>query len=125
MKSIILAAVLAASPAVAGQPISESLLECAALFDSSNRWFPERASSPKARKIQAVTDALLGEAERVAQEEGRREVVAYMTQVWHAKQDSWDARGKFYMFTDDGQDWFAYCASLARHRGLDLSAAAD
>lgn len=119
-----LAASTAAGPATAGQPISESLVECAALFESSNRWFPDRRTTAKGRSLRAASGALLDEAAVAAREEGRREIDAYLARTLAAKQASWDGKGMLHLLTEDGREWFKYCGSLARHRGLDLQAIA-
>ena len=117
---ILLAAVLS-TPAAASQPISESLVECAALYDMSNRAFPERRETPDGERLENARAELLDAALGRAQEEGRSDAQGYVAELLPLKEAGWDAKGVQYVFTQDFRDWMGYCRSVSEHLGVDLT----
>lgn len=111
-----------ASPgaAHAGQPISESLVDCATLVTLSNRAFPDRLNTSKGRALDRAGRRLLDAARDQARAEGRADVRAHVAALAIAKAETWDAKGTAYVFTQDFRDWMSYCRSLSNHMDIAL-----
>ncbi|MRU14186.1 hypothetical protein FDP25_01965 [Roseovarius sp. A21] len=116
-----LAMTLSATPLQAGQPISESLVDCAMLFTITNRAEPERANHGKGYALDRAKDKLLVAAQARAHQEGRGNAERYVSDLASAKAEKWDAKGMRYIMTQDYRDWIGYCASLIDHLGLELT----
>ena len=107
-----------AVPAGAGQPISESFVECAQLYDMLNRAEPARRGTEKGAMLEYAAAQLMRGAPNEA--EGRQGVGAYLDEMATTKAEKWDAKGLGYVMIQDARDWFANCRSLARDRGIAL-----
>ena len=119
MKRLILAMCLAVPTSVsAGQPVSESLVQCAQLFDTSNRMHPGHRTSGNGQKLAALSTRFMDAAAREAKREGRASVRPYLRSHAAKKAAYWDAKGEAYVFTDDFQDWAKYCRRLGKDRGV-------
>ncbi|MBU3258467.1 hypothetical protein KPG71_00420 [Roseovarius sp. PS-C2] len=118
---VVLALALAATPLQAGQPISESLVDCAMLFMITNRAEPARANHGKGYALDRAKDKLLIAAQSRAHQEGRDDAERYVADLAGAKAEKWDAKGARYIMTQDYRDWIGYCASLIDHLGLELT----
>lgn len=117
---VVLAMALAATPLRAGQPISESLIDCAMLFTITNRAEPDRANHGKGYALDRAKDEMLIAAQARARQEGRDDAARYVADLATAKADKWDAKGMRYVLTQDYRDWMGYCASLIDHLDLEL-----
>ncbi len=115
-----LCAALGPVRADAGQPISESLVDCAALFTISNRAFPERSDAGKGRVLEQFRETLLAAAELRARSEGRKDPSGYVCELEAEKDALWDARGAFFVFSEEYRDWARYCRALSDHLGIAL-----
>ena len=114
--------ILAATPVQAGQPISESLVDCGTLFDLSNRAFPERRETEKGASLAHASDQFLTAAREQARAEGRASPERYVEDMIGTKEENWDGKGLSYVFSQDFRDWIQYCRSLSDHLGVDLTA---
>ena len=116
-------AILTISPVTlsvhAKQPISESLIDCAALFTISTRAFPERESA-KSRALRNAALKLADAANERAASEGRVKPDEYVRNLLREKQTKWDGRGVDFIFSEEFRDWASYCRSLSKHLGLSL-----
>ncbi|MCV2866011.1 hypothetical protein [Defluviimonas sp. WL0075] len=115
---LILALILgaAATPAAA-QPLSQSMSECAALYELTACQLsdPDRAAR-LSRHAAAWSDA----ATDLARAEGRADPQGFVLQSTATKYAEWDAKGALWLLSGDFRDWAAYCRSLGRSRGLDF-----
>lgn len=107
-------------PALAGQPISESLVQCAQLFDISNRLFPENRNSEKGQALAALSDRFVAAAKDEAYREGRRDAPRYVRVQSMAKAALWDAKGPRFVMTDEFREWAQYCRALGESRGISF-----
>ena len=107
--------------ASAGQPISESFVECAQLFDMSNRQEPARRATDKGAALEYAAAQLMQAAADEAAREGRRAIPAYVAEMAEVKASRWDAEGVTYVLSQDFRDWMGYCKSLAKSRGVALT----
>lgn len=120
--SIVFCAIAAAAPApvAAQQPYSESLVDCAAIFTTTNRRFPERAEGEKGRRLQAVGDKLIVAALDQAKKEGVSDPGAHVNELYAAKSAKWDDRSLMFIFSEEFRDWASYCRKFTAHLGIDL-----
>ncbi|RKF16961.1 hypothetical protein D6850_05390 [Roseovarius spongiae] len=115
-----MALVVAPGMASASQPISESFVQCAQLYDLSNRYDPSRRSTEKGAMLEQAAAKFMTGAQSEARKEGRSDVSEYLAHMAETKAADWDAKGRSYVFTQDFRDWMSYCRSLARSRGIKL-----
>lgn len=122
MKRVLGIAALMALPtgAEAGQPISESLMQCSTLYQSFERQDPSGGNRMKREKMLRAAQASRGEAHVAAGQEGRQNIDAYLDAVESRKHAFWDSKGVMYLLSEEGRDWAMYCGKLGKHRGLKL-----
>ncbi len=121
MRPFVFLCLIAAFPANAGQPYSQSLAQCAALMDISNRLAPERRSTDNGRKLTQLREAYYMEAVAQAKREGHRPPTRQVAKLYAAAAEDWDSRGLLFLFSEDARDWFAYCRKFGAHLGLVLT----
>ncbi len=119
MRYAIIALLLVAAPAGAGQPYSQSLAQCAALMDLSNRRAPERRSGEKGMRLTAARDAYYAAAVAQAAREGHGDGLKRVAALYADAAADWDGRGLFFVLSEEAQDWFGYCRKLAAHLGVE------
>ncbi|MEL7214012.1 MAG: hypothetical protein AAGK92_15210 [Pseudomonadota bacterium] len=107
--------------AEAGQPYSESLMDCAALMDMSNRMNSERANHGNGLVLSRIAEALEKAAYNQSLDEGRDNPGAYLEQLKSDKVTHWDAKGVSFVFSDEFKDWMAYCRKFSAHLGIDFN----
>lgn len=107
MRYLIVALSLCAAPAQAGQPIYESMAECAGIFQAASEIMQTE------EKRDRVYRAHLKWAEASTAEAGHD-----MTPLITQKAEVWRSKGVTAVFTEDFLDWTKYCASLAKHKKL-------
>ena len=116
MRRIFLAGVIAATPALAQQPYSQSMAECAGLFafalDHVNR--PDRVS-----RLEAAVDTWMTAAENQADAEGRENPETYVADAMQAKYADWSGRGQLAVLSQEFRDWADYCRSFGRAQGIE------
>lgn len=112
----ILLAVALAGPAAA-QPFSQSLAQCAALYDVAGTHVrtPERAA-----RLDAAAETMFAAALEQAAAEGRADPRDYATGHRASQAATWVERGARFVFSRDFVDWAAYCRSFAKSRGIAL-----
>ncbi|MEL6596970.1 MAG: hypothetical protein AAFQ47_13600 [Pseudomonadota bacterium] len=107
-------------PAKATQAYSESLMDCAVLFNTSNRINPERADHGKGLALSRIAEALEKAAHDQAVNEGQDAPESYLSQLKASKISHWDGKGLTYVFSDEFRDWMTYCRKFAGHLGIDF-----
>ncbi len=110
-----------AGTAHAGQPISESMVDCAAIFSASNRWFPEKAGGEKGLALAHAANRFLEAAMHEATAERRDDPAGFVADLLPQKEAAWDEKGMTFPFTQEFRDWADYCRALARDRKIDLT----
>lgn len=101
------------------QPISTSLVECAAIFGELATVGELRGRD--ASDVSQARDAAarFSEAALVqARNEGQRDPKAHLTPIHVEKERNWDGRFANPLKLSDNKDWIDYCRSLGRDRGL-------
>ncbi|SFR55855.1 hypothetical protein [Litoreibacter janthinus] len=107
MKRLVLALSLVSTPAQAGQPIYESMAECAGIFKAMSEMMETQ------EKRDRLNGAYLNWAKASADEAGHD-----MTPLISEKAEDWRSKGAKVAFTQDFRDWTKYCRSLAKHKHL-------
>ncbi|WP_298913376.1 hypothetical protein [uncultured Roseobacter sp.] len=104
-------------PAHAGQPISESMIQCGALYTVAS----DRVSTfDRARRLHAAAQVWADAALAQAENERRSDTEGYVSHLWGEKCAQWSDKGALYFFSEDFRDWTSYCRALARSRGLHI-----
>ncbi|MEM9709393.1 MAG: hypothetical protein AAF871_11440 [Pseudomonadota bacterium] len=120
MRILLRAAVFAglALPAQASQPISESLTECAAIYQMSAEILMERRPDVLPDLL-ASRDAFRAEATALASKEGHRDAKSHVAGIYRTKVEKWNpAHPVRVMMSEDYKDWAKYCRALGKNRGL-------
>ncbi|WP_298842751.1 hypothetical protein [uncultured Roseobacter sp.] len=105
-----------AAPAQTGQPISESMVQCGALYSVAAEWVSE---GPGQERLLHAADVWAQAAYARAEHKGRTDPENWVSGMWRSKCNGWYDHGAGYVFTQDFRDWTAYCRALARHEGLE------
>ena len=123
MRKLLLATVLGGLPfssAVAGQPIKESLVECAVLVELL---LGEQSFAPgSSEALDLYTEAAASmrrEATHLANEGYVTRTASKKRELWHQRWDAgdWDNPNN----RQDLTDWWTYCFKLADHLDLKLA----
>lgn len=103
---------------VASQPYSESMAECASLYQNAAQWV--RTDDMADRLMKAAiqwADAAVTQADA----EGRPTDTDVMWQRIDSRTQAWEAMGQGVFSTENFRDWDSYCKSFARARGIRLT----
>lgn len=120
--TVLIVPLFCALPAVASQPYSQSLAQCAALIDQPSRLSPHRATrTQKGRALAVLSERFVAEAVVQAGREGNADPEAAVATLYAAAAGDWDARGLRFFFTNEARDWIDYCRSFGLELGIDLS----
>ncbi len=111
------AAVLAGTGPAAAQPFSQSMAQCAGLYEAAGTMV---ASEDNRAKL-AWAAAAFSEAARVqAGAEGQDDPGAWVNRHQDAMRADWLARGTPAVLSQDFRDWTSYCRKFAKDRGIEL-----
>ncbi|MEP5727897.1 MAG: hypothetical protein ABJL67_00845 [Sulfitobacter sp.] len=118
MKQLLLSGVLIFPTAANTQPFSESMAECAALYQNAAQWVNTDESADKLM-FAAISwaDAALIEA----QSEGPSATSDAIWQLIDRKTTRWEAKGEGVFFSQDFRDWTQYCRKFAKERGMEVT----
>lgn len=117
MRPILLALFILAPLPVTAQPFSESMMDCAAIYQSSAQFVTSEQATQKLLKATRVW------AEGAFDQSCAEGNDVEMSSVWDRideKTALWEAKGPMVVFTEDYRDWMKYCRSFARSRGIKL-----
>jgi hypothetical protein len=108
---------LALAGPAAAQPYSQSMAQCAGLYEAVRTSVsrPENLASLDAAAATFVRAALAQ-----AQAEGQGDPAGWVRQHRDAMRADWLARGELAAFSQDFRDWTAYCRALAADHGIEL-----
>ena len=99
----------------AGQPISESMVQCSALYSVAGSWVE---NAEKAARLYSLSDAWVAASEARAAAEGISLSQDRVNALWTHKCAEWSSKGRLYVFSQDFRDWMSYCKALGREVGL-------
>ncbi|QJF50631.1 hypothetical protein [Roseobacter ponti] len=117
MSCLAVVALSAAAPLSAGQPLSESMVQCGALYTVAAGWVDRDGTR---EKLLDAAEAWAVSAEARAATEGRSDPAGYVDAMWPVKCSAWSQKHRAYVFTGDFRDWMSYCRALAKHENVPL-----
>lgn len=120
LAAFVAAMLLMPKTGTAGQAYSESLMDCAVLFDTVNRQDPGRENHGKGLFLSRVSETLEAEAKAQAISEGRTDPDAYLAAIKAEKITHWDSKGLRFVFSEDFRDWMRYCRKFSSHLGIEF-----
>lgn len=110
-------ALFGAGTAQAGQPFSQSMAECSAIYAVSADWVNDEA---RKGLLSTAADQWRAAALAQAQTEGLRNPQVTIDAQFDSKRQEWLDRGRMAVFSEEFGDWFDYCRSFAKNQGIDL-----
>jgi hypothetical protein len=112
-----LAVILSVAGPVAAQPFSQSMAQCAGLFEGVRNVIskPENLA-----KLDAAARAFSQAAVVEARAENREDPAAWVAQHQSEMRAEWEAYGGLAAFSQDFIDWTGYCRAFADDRGIDM-----
>lgn len=99
------------------QPFSESMMDCAALYQNAAQWVQ---TDEKADKLIYAANQWADAALVQTNAEGKPISKDALWSNIDAKTDAWEARGAVFVFSQDFRDWAAYCRAFAKDRGITI-----
>lgn len=116
---LVLLGLLMATPAQATTPISLSLVDCAVLIDTSNRWYPDRRTTANGAILTYAAAQMRDAAHvRLATEEPNPHQVLGAFEA--ARTAFWDAKGAILPRTEEFRERLGACRTLANVEGIKL-----
>ena len=115
MKNALVALALAIPAAGTAQPYSESMADCASLFQNAAQWVQTDELSDR-----LMYSAVQWHAAAVSQAKTEGDTIsdAGMWDKVDAKTEVWEAKGAGFMLTEEFRDWSSYCKSFAKHMNI-------
>lgn len=110
-------AAICATAALAAQPFSKSMAECAGLNAFGRDYIRD---DDLAHLLEYGQARWINAAIIAAQNEGVSNPVVYVEDAMNAKYDEWKGKGIMAVFSEDFGDWHDYCRAFARHNGINL-----
>lgn len=115
MRCLLFACATLVPPTAVAQPFSESMMDCAALYQSAAQFVSTEANSEKliylsrqwAQKAISQTSA-----------EGSPQSEATVMHQIDAKAKAWEAKGASVFMAEEFRDWTAYCKAFGRTQGI-------
>lgn len=118
MRAIIIAVAMACPSTAIAQPYSQSMVQCAALYQNAAQWVPSDDLAAQLMDVAHIwADASLDQSAL----EGKN---ITLDEVWvtvDAQTTVWEAEGAMFVFSEEFRDWTAYCKAFAKDRGIATS----
>lgn len=102
---------------VTAQPYSESMTDCAALYQNMAQTVP---SEQESYRLMYAANKWAEAAVVQAKTEGRSVTQDAAWAEIDGKTDAWEAKGKLFFFSQEFRDWAAYCRKFAKHTGVAI-----
>lgn len=118
MKKLVLAAALVTPLTAVAQPYSESMADCAALFQNAAQWVQSDENSDK---LMHAARTWAAAAVEQSHSEGRPVSSDVMWDKIDAKTENWEAKGPSFFLSEEFRDWTGYCRAFGRDRGIELN----
>ncbi len=118
MRKMLSAAAFLFPTVVAAQPYSESMADCASLYQNAAQWVKTDESADKMMyaAIQWAEAAVIQ-----SQAEGRDLSIDAIWQKVDGKTEKWEEKGAKVFFSQEFRDWTQYCRKFARDRGVSIN----
>lgn len=117
MRKLFLTTALVVPTSAGAQPYSESMADCAAVYQNAAQWVKTDESADK------MMHAAIQWAE-AAVVQARAEGTAVSTDaLWQKidrKTEAWESKGSAVFFSQDFRDWTQYCRRFAADQGVSI-----
>lgn len=118
MRTWILAALMVMPTTSYAQPYSESMADCASVYQNAAQWVNTDESADKMMHAAiAWADAALVQS----QAEGRATTIEAIWDKIDGKTAEWEAKGSTVFFSQEFRDWMQYCRKFAKHNGVSIN----
>lgn len=117
-RQFVIALALVAPGQVQAQPYSESMADCAALYQNAAQWVRR---DDRAEKLMIAARTWHAAAVKQARAEGRALSDDAMWNKIDRKTAAWEEKGARFVFSEEFLDWTRYCAKFAKHTGTKIS----
>jgi len=101
-----------AASTVAAQPYSDSMADCASIYQNAAQWV---AADDLAIKLKYAANQWHAAAVSQAIAEGRPQTETQMWDKVDRQTEVWEAKGAAFIMSQEFRDWTAYCKSFAAH----------
>lgn len=117
MRKLLLVCLIGLPTQTSAQPYSESMADCAAVFQNAAQWVKTDVSADELMSVAIRwADAAIAQA---AQEGDAMSEDALWAKI-DGKTAQWEAKGGTVFFTQDFRDWSQYCRKFADHTGVRI-----
>ncbi|MCX7558842.1 hypothetical protein OS190_04630 [Sulfitobacter sp. F26204] len=117
MKKILFATFCMFPGPVGSQPYSESMADCASLFQNAAQWVKTDES---ADKLMLAATQWAEAAMAQANSEGLAVTAHAIWEKIDNKTEKWEAKGARVFFSQEFRDWTQYCRKFAKDRGIRI-----
>lgn len=117
MRKLALILTVCAPGAAMSQPFSQSMTDCAALYQAISQMI---RSEQDAYRLMYSVNKWADAAVVQAKAEGKSTDFETTWAEIEQKTTKWEERGKTFYFTQEFRDWAAYCRKFAKHAGVEI-----
>ncbi|KIN70772.1 hypothetical protein Z945_3236 [Sulfitobacter noctilucae] len=118
MKNLALLFVLALPQSTSAQPFSESMADCASVYQNAAQWVK---TDDSADRLMSAAVSWAEAAVKQSYAEGQPTTAEAVWEKIDRKTEGWEAKGHKVFFTQDFRDWTQYCRSFAKAQGIALN----
>lgn len=118
MRRLLFATVFVMPTAAGTQPFSESMADCASLYQNAAQWVKTDESADK-----MMYAAIQWADAAVVQSKAEGNAVS-SDAIWQridGKTEKWEAKGGRVFFSQEFRDWAQYCRKFAKDRGVRIN----
>ncbi len=99
------------------QPFSESMAECAAVYQNAAQWVATDTAADKLMQASITwAEAAKTQAKTEVESQSEESIWAMIDE----KTSHWEAKGNKVFFSQEFRDWTQYCRSFAKDRGISI-----
>lgn len=118
LRKLAISLALITPSATQAQPYSESMADCASVYQNAAQWV---RTDESAEKLMVVARRWHAAAVAQSQAEGRRISETAMWDKIDSKTEEWEAKGAVFAFSEEFRDWTSYCRKFAKHTGVEIN----
>ncbi|MBB4173429.1 hypothetical protein [Sulfitobacter noctilucicola] len=118
MRFLIVAGVLCTASAASAQPYSESMADCASVYQNAAQWV---RTDESADKLMQAAIQWAEAAVRQSEIEGKPTSIDAVWDRIDVKTDAWEQKGSGVFFSEDFRDWTQYCRKFAKHTKVRIN----
>lgn len=118
MRTLLLAIALILPTSTGAQPYSESMVDCASVYQNAAQWVNSDESADK------LMHAAIHWAEAALAQSKAEGAPVSSDVIWQridGKTEKWEAKGGAVFFSQEYRDWTQYCRKFAKARGVSIT----